>query len=576
MLDGQFAEYEIVRAHPFRGLGEIYIAFVRRLKPNPPEGLGQGTNVLIKVARVSTQAAAESARYLTIVNEALRAEIPRLLALPKLPVVARTFDFGARAWTLFAPTHQALRVETIFLVQEWIKGGQHLRAHLRRHYGVTAQPKATQTESAASAVKPEFFGIRDVGAWFNLAEKLAGALKQVHDTTTVHRDIKPTNIVIRDGLPVFVDLGEAIFRKVPVPPATRDVFRQRRKAVGENADSDVAYIAPEQRNGALSSSRRSDIFSLGAILYYIAKGRAPNFVGIQNLEALKTAVALELGGTVADDNAGIEDIISRCLRNDPDTRIQSASALLQDIRLFMSSSQPRSTDFGAIVIKIQGKVNNARNEVFAQFAAVEVGLFEETLDGFAEGSIVIEGDHDRIVRRLCAYLATLGEGDEYWTISVPEFWKPENAGIQGRYLSMNLEAARRGARIQRIFVLTDEDGADPEIHAIVHAQVEMEARLRRLNEDGRERGSISTRYVVMTAKEKKALIDRGEQIGIWIKDNSIVTLRPIYDRFTRIRAVQLTEYEQDRSVLAARFEALLNSSKPLDTWVGLPKSTARR
>lgn len=105
----------------------------------------------------------------------------------------------------------------------------------------------------------------DGPAQARLVAQIARATEAAHGLGILHRDIKPRNIVVRsDGTPKLIDFGLAELRDawhVPPPPG---------QILGT-----LAYMAPEQAVDPRHAGPRSDIFSLGAVLYFLLTGHAP-------------------------------------------------------------------------------------------------------------------------------------------------------------------------------------------------------------------------------------------------------------------------------------------------------------
>jgi len=83
------------------------------------------------------------------------------------------------------------------------------------------------------------------------------------------------------------------------------------------------------------------------------------------------------------------------------------------------------------------------------------------------GLFHVAGDHNAIITSLSQALAVLRRGELYLTVTVPSFWRPDHIGIMGRFYTMNLEIAKRGVRIRRVFILTKDDEKGQYFKAII-------------------------------------------------------------------------------------------------------------
>src|SRR5262249_3141876 len=141
---------------------------------------------------------------------------------------------------------------------------------------------------------------------------------------------------------------------------------------------------------------------------------------------------------------GVADIIARCLRMRLEDRAPDIYSVLSDIRVFRPTSSARIAVEALDAAKRAIALVSAQGRgVFNSLALVELKAFERTLDQLEKGSVTLSvpavGGRDQLVLKLCSYMSTLGPGDEYWAVTIPDFWLPRNLGVQGRYLSMNAE-----------------------------------------------------------------------------------------------------------------------------------------
>jgi serine/threonine protein kinase/Flp pilus assembly protein TadD len=185
-----------------------------------------------------------------------------------------------------------------------------------------------------------FVGSRDVSLnqILDLAVQVASALEAAHAAGIVHRDIKPENIMLRpDGYAKVLDFGLA---KLTEPEsgggeARTDVswsppdFETRTGMVLGT----VNYMSPEQARGQKVDGR-SDLFSLGVVLYELITGRRP-FGGEtwhHTIVAITDAEPPPIARDVQGAPAALQEIIDRALAKDRERRYQTARALLTDVQ----------------------------------------------------------------------------------------------------------------------------------------------------------------------------------------------------------------------------------------------------
>lgn len=167
----------------------------------------------------------------------------------------------------------------------------------------------------------------------NISIQIADALSDAHSKGIVHRDLKPANIMITSREQAkILDFGLArIVRTIDSDEAS-DLSTMTKTESGIVMGT-VAYMSPEQALGQ-RVDHRSDIFSLGVVLYEMATGRRP-FSGKNPMEVVQQITSVQPQAITRfnyDVPPELERLIRKCLEKDPDRRYQSASDLLIDLK----------------------------------------------------------------------------------------------------------------------------------------------------------------------------------------------------------------------------------------------------
>jgi serine/threonine protein kinase len=185
----------------------------------------------------------------------------------------------------------------------------------------------------------------------DIAIQVASALSAAHQAGIIHRDIKPENIMMRhDGLVKVLDFGLAKLTESPIADAGRSdaveeereepPFADEHKEVsnGVNTESGLLmgtlpYMSPEQLNGERLDAR-TDIFSLGVVIYEMVTGQSPFFeertAGV--VAAILHTDPPPLSQRLPKAPAELERIVAKALRKDRGERYQSVEELLIDLR----------------------------------------------------------------------------------------------------------------------------------------------------------------------------------------------------------------------------------------------------
>ena len=211
-----------------------------------------------------------------------------------------------------------------------------------------------EAQSAASITHPNIVSVYDVGAdgnlyyivmelikgktlkeiiveekgplpwkWsVNIAGQIASALETAHKNHIIHRDIKPHNIIItEDGVAKVTDFGIA-----------KAVSNSTITAFGTTIGS-VHYFSPEHARGGYTDEK-SDLYSLGVVMYEMLTGKVPFDADTPVSVALKHMQEEAVPPIEVNPNVpvAVNDIIMKALRKDTNLRYQNATAMLMDLR----------------------------------------------------------------------------------------------------------------------------------------------------------------------------------------------------------------------------------------------------
>ncbi|HEX6276236.1 MAG TPA: serine/threonine-protein kinase [Polyangiaceae bacterium] len=171
-----------------------------------------------------------------------------------------------------------------------------------------------------------------------VAKSLASALEHAHERGVIHRDVRPQHVLVsRTGDVKLTDFAVAADERLPTAPEILS---------GATGPPSLAYASPEQILGE-PPDPRSDLFSLGVVLYELVAGTAP--FGASDDRSATTRIRNEppppLGRFVPDLLPAFERVVLRCLQKLPSDRFQSAAELRDALELAekeLGAGEPRA------------------------------------------------------------------------------------------------------------------------------------------------------------------------------------------------------------------------------------------
>jgi len=286
-------------------------------------------------------------------------ELERLVALKTLPADFSNDQTRVRRFIREAKAVSALNHPNILTIYE-IGNFQNL------HFIATEYIKG-ETLRQRQIREPLF--LREI---LDIAAQIAAALTAAHSAGIIHRDIKPENIMLRDdGFAKVLDFGLAKLTEKH-PTTIKDFEAPTRKLDLTNPGTIIgtaSYMSPEQVRGRADIDARTDIWSLGVVIFEILTGRVP-FAGETVSDVIASILktdAPHLSKCIADCPGELERIVMKALQKNREERYQ----VIKDLALDLKSLR-RELEFSAEFARATGSAEqNLTAEMPGRVTTVE-------------------------------------------------------------------------------------------------------------------------------------------------------------------------------------------------------------
>ena len=271
----------------------------------------------------------------------------------------------------------------------------------------------------------------------NVAIQIASALEVAHKNNIIHRDIKPHNIIItEDGVAKVTDFGIA-----------KAVSNSTITAFGSTLGS-VHYFSPEHAKGGITDAK-SDLYSLGVVLYEMLTGKVPFDADTPVSIALKHMQEAPIPPKDINPNipSGLNDIIMKAMQKDPNDRYSSATEMLGDLREVLKNPE---ADF----ITKPYALTNGATQRFEPLKNQEINKNKKTKE---KGFFAFLNKH-KVVKYILAFVLAIALffGAFAATLGIMNSMRPKEVQIPNLVGQTQEDAKKQAEDLKLVFEVKEE------------------------------------------------------------------------------------------------------------------------